>query len=317
MRALPLLVAAALAVLVPRAQDELDRLRAQDARERAVLYVRSGDRLRRLAPGFRSLLADLYWLRTVQYYGAQIAYSKEKKFELLQPLVTITTRLDPRFELAYRYGATFLAEPPPRGAGQPEAAVALLERGARALPDSWRVRQDLGFSHFFYLDDAATASRVLLDASRIPGAPYWLVTLAAELLRRGGERETSRLLWQQIYEQADEAPIKENARMHVLQIEAADTADAIGRAVEEFARQRGRRPASLPELKASGWPDLPLYDPGATPFEYDPATGQVAVSRRSPVWAPGYARRPERSPIRPAPSAAPVTASPQPTAHGR
>jgi len=35
----------------------------------------------------------------------------EKRFDLLVPLVNITIALDPRLEIAYRYGATFLAEP--------------------------------------------------------------------------------------------------------------------------------------------------------------------------------------------------------------
>src|SRR5262249_50078124 len=123
-------------------------------------------------------------LRTVQYFGGQRVFSSEKRFELLEPLVTITTTLDPRLEIAYSYGATFLAEPWPLGAGRPEAAVALLEQGARNLPRSWMVRQSLGFFIFLFLKDAPRASETLLEARKIPGAPYWLESLAADLLRK-------------------------------------------------------------------------------------------------------------------------------------
>ena len=87
------------------------------------LYLWSGQHVRRLVPGLRDLLADIYWLRTVQYFGGQRAFAKDKQFELLEPLTDITTTLDPRMEIAYRYGAIFLAEPHPVGAGEPRKAV--------------------------------------------------------------------------------------------------------------------------------------------------------------------------------------------------
>src|SRR6185503_8614489 len=35
-----------------------------------ALYVRSGTALRRLAGAYTALAADLYWIRTIQYYGS-------------------------------------------------------------------------------------------------------------------------------------------------------------------------------------------------------------------------------------------------------
>ena len=78
-------------------------------------------------------------------------FAADKRFELLYPLIEITTTLDPRMEIAYRYGAAFLAEPQPIGAGRPDLGVAVLERGVANNPSSWRLRQELGFFHFIYL----------------------------------------------------------------------------------------------------------------------------------------------------------------------
>jgi hypothetical protein len=69
-----------------------------------VLYLWSGEHVKRLVPGFENLAADLYWLRTVQYFGGQRLFVSDKRFELLRPLIDITTTLDPRLEIAYRYG---------------------------------------------------------------------------------------------------------------------------------------------------------------------------------------------------------------------
>ena len=62
-------------------------------------------------------MADLYWTRVVQYYGDKRA-RHDANFELLWPLLDITTMLDPQLIVAYRFGSTFLSEPAPRGAGK-------------------------------------------------------------------------------------------------------------------------------------------------------------------------------------------------------
>ena len=93
------------------------RAGAGSTRRKQVLYVWSGSHVRRLSPGLENVLADVYWLRTVQYFGGQRAFATDKRFDLLAPLIDITTTLDPRFEMAYRYGAVFLAEPPTQRGG--------------------------------------------------------------------------------------------------------------------------------------------------------------------------------------------------------
>jgi len=104
-------------------QRDIDRRFSSEATRLKELQVWSGETIRRMAPGFEDALADLYWLRTVQYYGSERRFNTESHFPLLQPLVEITTTLDPRLVLAYRYGAVFLAEPYPVGAGRPEAGL--------------------------------------------------------------------------------------------------------------------------------------------------------------------------------------------------
>jgi hypothetical protein len=242
--------------------------------------------VRRLAAGFEDLLADVYWLRTVQYYGLRKAYAMQTRFELLRPLVEITVTLDPRLEIAYRYGAIFLAEPLPAGAGQPEAAVALLERGLRAMPSNWRLAQQAGFFRFFYLHDAEGASRALLEASRVPGAPFWLQTMAADVLARGGERELSRRIWTTMYQQAEEGAMRQNALANLHRLDALDRMDVLQAAVKEFNRRAGRLPASLAELAASGLMPAPPVDPTGVPFDYDARTGMLSIPRRSTLWRP-------------------------------
>ena len=118
-----------------------------------------------------------------------------------------------------------------------------MEKGVKALPDNWRLRQDLGFFHYLFLHDAQAASRVLLEAAEVPGAAFWLRTLAADLLAKGGDRADSRRMWTQMYQQAEEGIIRENARVRLQILDSLDRADALGPAVLEFERRQGRRPA--------------------------------------------------------------------------
>jgi hypothetical protein len=275
-------LAVLLGLAVPWTQARIDARLGTHGAQEEVLYLWSGDQIKRMAPGFEDLLADIYWLRTVQYFGGQRVYAPNKRFDLLLPLVNITTTLDRRMDIAYRYGATFLAEPHPMGAGQPQAAVELLERGARNLPANWRLRMDLGLFHYWFLKDARRAAQVLKEASEIPGGPQFLATLAAQVLMKGGERETSRQLWRQIYEQS-EGPMKGNAAVHLSQLDAFDALDRVNAAIAELERRQGSRPGSLAELRRAGFEGA-LVDPAGVPFAYDPSRGSAKLSSSSPLW---------------------------------
>jgi hypothetical protein len=282
---LALLLALA-AALVPLSQRRIDQRAGIFRAQEEVLYLWSGEKVKRLVPGFESIAADVYWLRTVQYFGGQRLFARDKRFELLRPLIDITTTLDPRFEMAYRYGAIFLSEQPPLGAGRPREGIEVLERGAQALPGSWRLRQDLGFFQFLFMGDATAAAKVLVEASQIPGAAYWLRTLAADLLAKGGDRESSRRMWRQMFEQSEEGVIRENARVWLMILDSLDVRDALAAAVADFERRYGRRPAQLEELVTSGGWKGPLVDSSGVRLGYDPETGRVFIPETSPMWRP-------------------------------
>jgi hypothetical protein len=247
------------------------------------LYLWSGEHVRRLVPGLEGLAADVYWLRTVQYFGSRHSIPPYDRMPLLGALLDITVTLDPRMEVAYRYGATFLAEPVPLGAGRPREAVALLERGAKALPGNWRIRQDLGFFYFLHLDDYRRAAEILLEASELPGAAFWLKSMAADVVARGGDRATARRMWQQIAEQS-EGPVRANALVHLRVLEALEQAERLSGLVESFTRQMGRRPHSLDELGAHF--HVRTADSSGVPFVYDAETGRVRVSPQSTLHRP-------------------------------
>jgi tetratricopeptide (TPR) repeat protein len=278
------LLALLLVPLVPLAERSAQSQLGANHDRAGTLYLWSGPHVRRLADGFHNVLADIYWLRTVQYYGSQRAFAEKSNYALLRPLIDITTSLDPRMEIAYRYGATFLAEAYPAGAGEPKVAIDVLRKGVENNPQSWRLRQDLALFHYFFLGDAQEASRILLEAARLPGAPYVLETLAASVLARRGDRATARALWQRIYDEAEPGAMKGNAEVHLQQIDALDAIDAIGAAARLFHDRVGRWPSSLDEMRRVRLLPGNLADPAGVPFDYNPETGKASLARKSPLW---------------------------------
>src|SRR5579863_10785994 len=70
-----------------------DQLRPQATLDE-VLYLNSPKILKRASLGYDGLLADIYWTRAVQYFGGRLSRGSEH-FDLLAPLLEITTTLDP------------------------------------------------------------------------------------------------------------------------------------------------------------------------------------------------------------------------------
>lgn len=250
-----------------------------------VLWLRSGGLTKRLALGFDNLLADVYWIRAVVYYGGKRRGPEPgRNYDLLHPLLDLVTTLDPHFRVAYRFGAIFLTEAYPSGAGRPDLAVSLLARAvARDRRREWEYMQDTGFIYYWWLHDYAAAAQWFDKASRQPGAPEWLKPLAATTLARGGDRTSSRFLWRQILDSTDVDWLRQNAAFRVTQLDTMDQIDALNEAAARFAAREGRPPRSWSELVASErWPGVPV-DPTRVPYVLDTESGRVRLSPKSPL----------------------------------
>ena len=250
-----------------------------------MLYVRSGSFLARASLSYRALLADVYWIRAIQHFGStRLSHDVDKRYDLLYPFLDITTSLDPRFSLAYRFGAIFLADRMPDGPGRPDLSIALLQKGLSAQPDKWEYAQDAGFVYYWWLEDYRTAAEWFQRAGDIAGAPIWLRTLAATVLVQGGDRRASRQLWDNIYRTAEHEWLRNNAKLRLAQLDALDQIDALSNVLERYRRATGRLPASWGALVAAGWLRGVPVDPAGVAYLLDPARGEVRVAQESPLF---------------------------------
>lgn len=251
------------------------RYPARAASER-WLYLTSGTTADRLMLSFDAIWADIYWIRTIQHYGRDRGSGRTtNRFELLQPLLDLTTTLDPYFTIAYRFGAIFLSMPPPNGPGRADQAIALLEKGLRANPERWEFAHDIGFIHYWYTGDYALAAHWFDRAAALPRAPSWIRPLAATTKVQGGNREGARQMLVELASSSEEY-IRHAAERGLGQLKALDQIDELNGLIEAYHKARGRYPAHWQEMFAR----VPLDDTGA-PFVYDPLTHTAQLSPRS------------------------------------
>jgi tetratricopeptide (TPR) repeat protein len=274
------LLVASLVALVP-VQRAIDGELSLNRRMAEVLYLPSGKVLRLLSLGHEGLLADIYWTRVVQYFGRK-RIDRETRYDLLGPLLRITTELDPHLVIAYRFGAIFLGEKAPRGAGQPEEALQLLRQGIVANPDYWRLWQDLGFIYYWDLKDYKSAARAFQAGSERPGAMAWMKALAATVAAEGGEIRTSRLLWSEIYRQADNDQIRKSAEEHLLALQAQEEMQALNALLQQYRQRQGYPARSFRDLVTAGLLSAMPLDPTGAPYRVG-SDGQAALSPKSGI----------------------------------
>ena len=255
-----------------------------ELQNRAFLYVQSPEAIRRIALSFDALAADLYWVRALQHYGGdRLSRDSRQRYQLLYPLLDLTTSLDPHFTIAYRFGAIFLSEGYPSGLGRPDLGIKLLEKGIAAQPDNWRFYHDIAFIHYWQYQDTKTAARWFREAQSKPGAPLWLEPVAGSMLIEGGDRASARFIFKQLLN-SEEAWLRTMAGRSLLQLDALDTIDRL------LAPAIARNPPPPGTPYSWQWlidrrvlQGIPI-DPTRVPYQIDPSTGAVTVSPRSELF---------------------------------
>ncbi|MEP6703232.1 MAG: hypothetical protein ABJB34_00340 [Acidobacteriota bacterium] len=252
-----------------------------------------GRRLKGLALGAEGLLADWYWMRSLQYIGQKISVRGLENLDLedmtplnprlLYPMLDNATTLDPKLMAAYSYGATIL---PAIDASQ---AIALTEKGVSDNPEQWRLLQYLGYIHW-RLKDYEKAADAYDRGSRIPGAPDFFKLMAAKMRSESGSRDTAREIYKQAMAEADNGQTKTSAQLRLYQLDALDEMDVINKVLADHRQRTGRCAGGfseiLPALQAvsnSTGRDLRidplrnLVDPSGVPYRLNREKCQVEI----------------------------------------
>lgn len=210
-----------------------------------------GKRLKGWALGAEGLLADWYWILSLQYIGSKLVAADTAELNiddlnnlsprLLYPYLDNTTDLDPKFFAAYSYGAIVLP------AVDPEQAIALTEKGIRHNPDRWRLYQYLGYI-YWKLDRYEKAAEVYEAGARIPGAPPFMKQMAASMLTKGGSRDVARAMYTQMLNESEDEQSKQNAASRLSQLDALDQLDIINSILSTLIEKTGQCPGNTAQI---------------------------------------------------------------------
>lgn len=261
-------------------QTRIDALGASQG-QRAELFLRSGSLIKKASLGYDALMADIYWTRAVQYYGSR-STKEGQHLELLDPLLNIATTLDPRLVIAYDFGAIFLSEEQPVGAGRPDLAVKLIKKGISANPNVWQLPVDLAFIYYWHLNDYPSASAAYLQGSKVPNSPAWLPVMAAKVAERGGSVENSISIWSKILQSTQDPNLRKQAEEHLTSLHAQRDEEILDKLADDYRQRFGRYPASTKELKDAGILPGIAVDPAGFPYVFD-AGGKAKLDPASPV----------------------------------
>lgn len=253
----------------------VDQLRSGATLEE-VLYFSSPKVLKRLSLGYSGLMADIYWTRAVQYFGDK-HHAGAQRYDLLAPLLEITTGLDPQLLVAYQYGANFLGPKPPNGAGEPQRAINLMEFGIRNNPDEWKLYYAEGFIYYTELKDYARAADAFERGSRVPNAHPFLKLLAAKMAERAGSLETARLMWTAAYQTTQDQAIRANAMAHLRALQVDEDVATLEAVSARYKEKTGHFPSGFFELEAAGMLSGAPLDPFGHPYKFISSDGRVEV----------------------------------------
>ena len=258
----------------------------------ADLFVK-GRELKGFVLGTDSLVADWYWMRSLQYIGDKLVNSTEDvrlddlrylNPRLLYPMLDSATDLDPHFIAPYTYGAMVLP------AIDGEQAIALTKKGIANNPKEWRLYQHLGY--IYWRAKAYPQAAETYDiGSKIEGSAPFMKMMAAAMKSEGGSRTTARAIYQEMYDSAPDEAVKRTAESRLQELKWFDERDAINEKLAETKTRTGECPQNLSDITSAlltvNLPDGDfgvnargdLVDPTGAPYLLDRTECRVEIDR--------------------------------------
>ncbi len=257
-----------------------------------ILYLPKGEYVKIIAMGFDSFMADLLWIRAIQYFGGHFMF--DSKFPVIDRLLEVITTLEPTFQEVYTFGAMVLHDE----MHQREKAIALLDRGIENNPNSWHIAYDKGFLWFeelrsskdttFQVMAAQKAMEAYSLATTKPDCPDFVGRIVIQMKYEAGWKDLAREMWRQKLEEAEKNGDKLAASIYrdkLLKDKYQEIVLPVIQALYKYYQKYKKGPPQLSDLVKEGFIDRIPPDPlTGEPLQFDPRTGRV-WSRLKPQFS--------------------------------
>ncbi len=259
-------------LLVAHSDADLGREVSAQPTAPELIYLPPVRFLRAVSLGYEHALADVLWFRTINYFGSHLWTDRD--YPWLASMCETVTDLDPHAEYVYEFGGVTL----PWMADRADDGIALLEKGARNIPQSWRLRYMIGFSYYFFKDDLAAASRAFESAARMPDTPQFVSGMAATIFAAQQGTDNAIAFLAELERGNPNEEMRGAIRERVLELALTRDIDGLEAAVKSFESRFARRPADLDELVAVGIVQNIPNEPFGGRYLLNPDTGNVSSS---------------------------------------
>ncbi len=244
--------ALSLAGLVIFAQNQIPT----DPRIKADRHAFFRPELARLATfGFHALVADYYWIQSVQLVGE--TDHPEVFSEEIGQYIDLTTTIDPWVIHPYDAAAIWLVS----SRAQVLEGNRLLKRGIEHHPDRWRTYYHLAFNLFYYLEEIGEAADVLTQAIELPDAPIYLRRMVAKLRADEGGLDVAASFLRQFVESVEDEAAREMYLEALVEVDTERMARLLDIAREEYKKRNGKDIEEVEDLLRGESPVLHALPP--------------------------------------------------------
>jgi len=273
----------ALVALSAAAHAAHGRAVAQTSETQGPAPLPNGEAVRVASAGHATSVADLYWLKLVQYVGTP--GEEARHWPQLEPLADLVVTVDPLFGYAYEASGVVLAS-----TGRYESSNAILERGMSQVPGRWQLPFFAGFNHWSALGDLDRGAELVLRASKIRGSPRYLPDLAARLFSSAGSLDDGIAGLDLAIRSTQDPHLKDELARRRDQMEIERALRTLESAIADFRLANRAIPAQLTDLDDPAANRI-ARSPLAEKIRFDPSTGAVSsplLPRRLMVYRPGH-----------------------------
>lgn len=268
-------------------QVSLDQERRMVPKLQQFMYLPEGETLRVAVLGYEQVVADLLWIQAIQAMGER-KVSEEAGHWIYHVLDVITT-LDPRFVRVYEAGGIALVTL----VVMPNESNRLLEKGIRYNPEVWQLPFYLGFNYYFEFHDDRKAAEYIARASRLPGAPAYLVSLAARLYVSARTPQDAIDFLAQTYAQTADDNVKRVLEQRLKEVVVERDLELLEGAITRYRDRYKRMPSHLDDLVGPGLLSEMPREPFGGRYLYDPQTQSVRSSTMKERLKVDDKRRPQ------------------------
>ena len=242
-------------VVAERALQRVDRA---DPLGRDLLYLPSAEMLELGSLGNEGLLADLFYLWSIQYYSK---YQPHEQFLYLETVYELITDLDPLYHDAYRVGGLIMQLPTTEEAMYKAAVIRLFDKALRNMPDNHEIAEAAGWDMYIRYGDKPEALRYFESAAAVPGSPHRIKRFLAAWSNdeEGWSFEDALSYWKEVRDEAKTDYDLAVCEKQIYRLFASRDEAALNSVLQNWKLRHGVCATSWRDIVEAGWlAEVPL-----------------------------------------------------------